>query len=127
MVPWPIACLSLFFGIIATASAANLWKIVSGMSQQSVIWSVLWLGVSVGAMCGLALLKPWGRTLAIAGFIALCAVMLAMAGLLASAHHPAGAILSAVMAGVHIVAIRYLQRDATKAYFTTTVLEQRGH
>ncbi len=127
MIPWPVAFLSLFFGVIAAASAANLWRIVNGMSQQSIIWPVVWLGVSAGAMCGLALLKSWGRTLAIAGFIALCAVMLAMAGLLASAHHPVGAILSAVMAGVHLAAMRYLQRDATKAYFSTTVLEQRGN
>ncbi len=127
MIPWPIAFLSLFFAVIAAASAANLWKVVSGMSQQFIVWPIVWLGVSAGAMCGLALLKSWGRMLAIAGFIALCAVMLALAGLLALAHHPVGAVLSAVMAGAHLAAIRYLQRGATRAYFNTTVLEQRGN
>lgn len=127
MVPWPLALLSLFYGVIAAASSAGLWKAVTGMSRQPVLWPVLWLGVSASAMCGLALLKSWGRVLAIAGFIALCAVMLAMAGLLAAAGRPAGAVLSAVMAGVHILAIRYLQRETTKAYFNTTALEQRGN
>ena len=127
MVPWPLALLSLFYGVIAAASSAGLWRAVTGVSQQPVLWPVLWLSVSAGAMCGLALLKAWGRVLAIAGFIALCAVMLAMAGLLAAAGRPAGAVLSAALAGVHILAIRYLQREATKAYFNTTALEQRGN
>lgn len=126
MVPWPIALLSLFYGVIAAASAANAWKAVQGISRQPVLWPLLWLAVSAGAMCGLALLRPWGRVLAVAGFTALCVVALAVAGVLVTSAHPLAAIAAAVAAGLHIMAIRYLQRATVKALFTSATLEQRG-
>jgi hypothetical protein len=126
MVPWPIALLSLFYGVIAAASAATAWKAVQGLSRQPVIWPLLWCAVAAGAMCGLALLRPWGRTLAVVGFTALCVVTLAVAGVLVTSAHPLAAIAAAVVAGLHIMAIRYLQRAKVKALFTSATLEQRG-
>ena len=126
MVPWPIALLSVFYGIIAAASAANIWKAVGGISRQSVVWPVLWLVLSAGAMCGLALLRPWGRVLAVAGFTALCVVTLAVAGVLVASAHPLAAIAAAVVAGLHIMAIRYLQRETVKTLFASATLEQQG-
>ena len=116
-VPWPIALLTLFYGVIATASAATVWKIVAGVSYQSLLWPLTWLALSAGAMCGLPLLKSWGRRLAIGTSAWLLLVTLAIAGLLVRAGHPLGGLLVAFIAGTHALAIRYLQRPAVKTLF----------
>ena len=122
MVPWPIALLSLFYGVIATIAAASVWKVAVGMSHQHMLWPLTWLTLSAGAMCGLALLKPWGRTLAIWTSVLLLTVTLAIAGLFVRAGHPLVGLLAAFIAGTHALAIRYLQRPLVKQYFSTKVL-----
>lgn len=118
MVPWPIAWLSLLYGVLAAASAATVWKIAVGTIERALIWPVVWLGLSVFTMCGLALLKPWARGLAILGLALIMVVLLAMAGLFAVSAHPWGALFTALLAGVPVIMIRYLRRPVVKAYFT---------
>ena len=117
MVPWPIALLTLLYGVIAAISSATAWKILSGASGRSVLWPVTWLALSAGAMCGLPLLKPWARRAAIATSTLLAVATLAIAGVLVAAHRPIGALLATISVSVHVLSIRYLQRPAIKAYF----------
>ena len=116
-VPWPIALLTLLYGVIATASAATVWRVVIGTSQQSLLWPLTWLTLSAGAMCGLPLLKSWGRVLALWTSVLLLLVTLAIAGLWVRSGHPLGGLLAAFLAGTHALVIRYLQRPAVKTYF----------
>ena len=117
MVPWPIALLAAVYAVLATAAAASVWRIVNGTSQQSLLWAVGWLGFSVATMCGLALVKSWARTLAVWGFVALALLTLALAGQLIGTGRPVGALITALMAGLHVLAIRYLRRPVVKALF----------
>ena len=117
MIPWPIALLALFFAVIATASGASVWKVVTGVSKQPVVWPLGWLALSASAMYGLALLKPWARTVGIIGFWALAAVTLGIAGIMVATGRPWSGLFATVIAGSYVLAIRYLQRPVTKAYF----------
>ena len=117
MVPWPIALLSLFYGAVAAASAATLWKSVSHGHASSVIWSLMWLILSAGSMCGVPLLRPWGWTMAIWTSGLLAVATLGLAGLLVANGHPAGGLAVSLSAGAQVLAIRYLQRPVVKACF----------
>ena len=117
MIPWPIALLTLFYGALAAASGAMTWKIVSGELQQPVIWALAWLTLSAGAMCGLPLLKAWGRRLAVFGSWLMMALALSLAALLVLNGRPAGALLSSLGAAVHVMVLRYLGRPSVKSLF----------
>ena len=117
MIPWPVALLSLFYGLIATISASAAWKVISGMSDRPILWPLAWLALAFGTMCGLALLKPWGRGLAVVGSIVMALVTLALAGLFVMGGHPVAALLSTLAASVHVIVIRYLHRPVVKRYF----------
>ena len=120
MIPWPIALLALFYGVIATISAATVWKIVAGTVDRTLIWPLVWLVVSAGAMFGLPLLRPWGRTCAIVGLVLMAVVTLAYAGLLVLASKPLIGLAATGLAGVHVVVIRYLRRPMVKGFFHGT-------
>ncbi|MBI4004284.1 MAG: hypothetical protein HY353_04610 [Candidatus Omnitrophica bacterium] len=117
MIPVPIALLALFYAVIAAASGAAVWRVVIGTSTQSILWPAGWLTLSLSAMFGLALLKPWSRSVAIIGFAALCAVTLGVAGLMVATQRPIGGLIAALFSGMYLLGIRYLQRPSTKAYF----------
>ena len=117
MIPWPIALLSLFYGAIATCSVVAAWNILTGRSHQLLIWALVWLGVSGGAMCGLPLLKSWARHLAIFGSTVMAVLVLAVAGLLVMSGRPLGGLVATLAAGIHVLIIRYLRRPAVKAWF----------
>lgn len=117
MVPWPIALLSLFYGVIATLSAATVWKALSGAGDRPFLWPAMWLALSTGVMCGLPLLKPWARGLAVAASTLLVAITLAVAGVVVLAGRPLMALVATVGAAVHVIAIRYLTRPQVKAWF----------
>ncbi len=126
MVPWTIGLLVLFYGAIATMSASAAWKVISGMSDRPILWPLAWLTLAFSTMCGLALLKPWGRGLAVVGSVVMALVTLAFAGLLVAGGHPIGALLSTLAASVHAVVIRYLCRPAVKACFSLRNAELGG-
>jgi len=117
MIPWPIALLSLCYGLIAAASSVMVWKITAGSSQQPLLWALAWLAVSSGVMCGLPLLKPWARRLAIFGSVVLTALTLSVAAVFLIASRPVAALVITLGAGLHVVTIRYLQRPAVRAWF----------
>ena len=120
MMPWPIALLTLFYGVIAAASAAAVWKIVIGVSQQSALWPIAWLAVSAALMCGLPMLKSWARRLAVFASLAMMLMTLALAALLVMKAQPLFGLSATLGAAVHILVIRYLQRPMVKAYFAGT-------
>ena len=76
-----------------------------GVSDRWLGWSLAWLMLSGGAMCGLALLHPWGRRLAIGTSVCLLVVTLALAGLFVRAGQPLVGLLIAFMASVHVLII----------------------
>ena len=117
MIPWPIALLTLFYGLLAAVSAATAWKIATGAISRPIIWPIAWFTLSAALMCGLPLLKSWARGGAVAGSAALAAVTLAYAGILTAAGHPWLALAGGFLAGTHFIIIRYLKRPAVKAYF----------
>lgn len=117
MVPWPIALLTLFYGVIATLAAAMTWKVMLGSAQQLLAWTVVWLVLSGGATCGLPLLRPWGRVMAMWTSILLMLATLAAAGVLVAAGHPGIGLAVTLSTACHYLMIRYLQRPAVKAYF----------
>ena len=117
MIPVPIALLALFYAVIATMSGVSAWRVVSGVSRQSIVWPLAWLALSVSAVYGLALLRPWGRTVAITGFVALAVVTLSFAALLVVGRQAGAALLTTFAAGLYVLGIRYLQRPAIQAYF----------
>ena len=124
MIPWPIALLTLFYGVIATLSASAAWKVISGMSERPILWPLAWLALAFSTACGLALLRSWGRCLAVAGSVVMALVTLALAGLLVMGGHPMGALLATVGSSVHAVIIRYLGRPIVRGYFNRGILER---
>lgn len=118
MVPWPVAALSLWYAVVATAAAAALWRVAAGISPHGIVWPAVWLAVAGSASVGLPLLKPWARILAIVGSVLLTVTTLAVAAVLVRVGRPMGGVVAALSAGVHLVAIRYLQRPTIRVYFT---------
>ena len=119
MIPWPIALLTLFYGVIAAASASASWQVMTGAAHRPLVPQLLWLLVSGGAMLGLPLLRSWGRRLAIWTSFALMVVMLSVAGILVlAAHHVGTGLLMASGSGLHMLAIRYLSLPSVKIYFS---------
>ena len=127
MVPWPIAWLALFYGAVATTSAATVWKVILGAADRSPVWPIAWLALSASLMCGLPLLRPWARTLAMAASALLVLVTLSMAGLLVMGGRPLIGLLATLGTAVHVIAIRYLQRPTVKARFNTPSRNPNGH
>ncbi len=117
MIPWPVALLSFFYAVMATWSAAAVWRIASGTMDRPIVWPLAWLAVSVAAMCGLPLLKGWARQLALAGAWLLLALTLAVAAAWIRAGHPVVALAVTLSTAVHVTVIRYLGRPAVKAIF----------
>ena len=117
MVPWPIALIAIWYGMMSAASGAMLWKIAIGLLERSIIWPGMWFALSLSTMCGLALMKPWARVLAVVGAAVFTIVCLAMAGLLVMAGRPFGGFVATLAAGVQVVVMRYLRRPHVKTYF----------
>lgn len=122
LVPRPVAFLVVFYGCVAAMSAATIWKILSGVVQRPLIWPVVWCAGSAAAVYGLALLRPWGRTLAMAGFAVMTIMTLTVAGLLAMNGHPWVALLATGGAAIYVIGIRYLSRPQVKTWFTKSVI-----
>ena len=126
MIPVPVALLSLFYAVITAMSGVSVWKVVTGASHQSILWPLAWLALSASAMYGLALLKPWARTVGIIGFWALAAVTLGIAGIMVATGRPWSGLFATVIAGSYVLAIRYLQRPSVRAHFTEHAVKGEG-
>ena len=117
MVPLPIGLLTLMYAGIVAAASASIWGRLIGRGEASLVWSAGWLAVSLGAVCGLALLRPWGRRLAMWGFAGLMATTLAMAAQQIAGGRPVAALATAITAGLQYLGIRYLRRPHVRAWF----------
>ncbi len=125
MVPVPIAMLSLGYGILAAVAGTAVWKVLIGSVAGNMLWPASWLVLSLVSACGLALLKPWARTLAIVGFVLITLVILSLAGVLITSGRPVGALAAAIGTGVPLLAIRYLRRPVVRELFVQgTVLSK---
>ena len=117
MIPWPIALLTLYFGALASASAASLWRIVAGDTGRPWAGPAAWLIVTAGATLGLALMKPWGRWMAMSGAYLVMATGLGVAAALVASQQAGLGLLSACGAGAQMLIIRYLRRPMVSAWF----------
>lgn len=120
MIPWPIGLLAIFYAVIATVASSMAWKIMIGSSERPFFWPALWMVLSAGATYGLVMLKPWGRKLAVWTSLLLMVTILSVAALLVAGRQPGWALLTAVVAGLQMIAVRYLNRTAVKGLFETT-------
>ena len=117
MIPWPVALLTLFYGVVAFYSAASLWKVTLGLSHQSIYWLSIWLLLSASATSGLAWLKPWGRRFAMGTSWMLILSTLAVAALYIAAGKPVIGLVITFTTACHYLMIRYLKRPAVVVWF----------
>ena len=121
MIPWPVALLTLCYGIVAALSGATLWEILLKTLDRPLVWPAAWLVLSGAAMIGLPLLKSWARTTALIGLAWMILTMLVLAWGLAVGGHGMGGLLATIVAGVLLIPVRYLRRPHVKSWFTKTV------
>ena len=123
MIPWPIALLCMLYVAIATSSSATLFQIISGGLAHSPMWPLVWWAVSAMLVVGLALMKPWARMLAVIASTVMTVGALGMAVIVVLPAQPHGAqsLLATLMAGGHLVIIRYLTRPHVRAWFEAGV------
>ena len=126
MVPWPIVLLCAAYTMLATSSAATVWRAFQQSGggydlHQSLWWPVFWGALSSMLVIGLAWLKPWARRLAVWTSVLMMLGAMGVAGIaLAKASpQPMRSLMATGMAGVQLVAIRYLTRPHVKAWFGT--------
>jgi hypothetical protein len=127
MIPWPIAVLTLFYGVIATVAAAHAWRmVVSGSLAWAVlhkasispfVWALVWVGVASAAMVGLPLRRLWGRSLAMITSWLLILTTLALAGVLVASGKPGLGLAVTFSVACHYLMIRYLKRPMVVAWF----------
>ena len=122
MVPWPIALLSLFYALIATAAAAQGYKILAGVIQKPLWAQVAWLVLAGGAMLGLPLRQEWGRWCAIACSWLVTLTVLAIAAWLITYGAPGWGLGFGLGTVVPLVAVRYLTRPTTKSWFAESTV-----
>jgi hypothetical protein len=118
MIPWPIALLALFYAALGALAAASAWQIVSGVASRPLWPQALWLIVSMGAVCGLPLLKSWGRWCALVGALWLAATIVAVAAWFIAMRAPLQGLIAGLSTVVPLVVVRYLTRPKVKAWFT---------
>jgi len=118
MLPRSIAILALYFGAIAAVSSAKLLRILQGAEAGAAVWQVVWLGLSSGAVYGLAMLKPWGRRLAVWTAALLMAFLLALSAMLVLvARETKTGFALACAAALQMLVVRYLGRASVKRLF----------
>ena len=127
MVPWPIALLTLFYGVITTLAVAHGWRLlISGDAMWAVVesarltriaWALVWVGVASVAMIGLPLRRPWGRNFAILTSWLLIVTTLAQAGVLVASGKPGLGLAVTFSVACHYLMIRYLKRPVVVAWF----------
>ena len=119
MIPWPLAALSVLYGLLAFLSAVRLVECIAQQSSAGIVWTVLWLVIASGACIGLPAQKEWGRRFAVVGaaLFTVAAIIGAVVLVVRVPPHPQQALLETVLAGVALIIIRYLRRPVIKAQF----------
>ncbi len=125
MIPWPIAFLSMGYALLATSSAAALWRAVQGEAHASLVWQGLGGVLSGILVVGLAMLKPWARKLAIGASVVMMlgALGVAVMAVLQTHPQPLQGLMATGIAGLHLVVMRYLTRPHVKRWFADIQVE----
>ena len=120
MIPWPLAALSILYGLLAFLSAVRLVECIAQPSAVGVAWTALWLVLAAGACIGLPAQKEWGRRFAVVGaaLFTVAAIIGAVVLVVRTPPHPKFALLDTLLAGVALVVIRYLRRPVIKSKFS---------
>ena len=110
------------YAVLAAASAAALAKMAGGGLQVSAGAAVItsaWAAASIAAVLGLAMMRRWGRRLAVWLSMGLLLSMLAAAALAIAQSPPSakGSLIAMGLAAVQMVVIRYLTRPRVKQWF----------
>ena len=120
MIPWPLAALSILYGLLAFLSAVRLVECIAQPSAVGIAWTALWLVLAAGACIGLPAQKEWGRRFAVVGATLFTAAAIVGAVLLVVRvpPQPQQALLETMLAGTAIIVIRYLKRPVIKSQFS---------
>ena len=120
MVPWPLAALSILYGLLAFLSAVRLVECIAQQSAAGVAWTALWLVLAAGACIGLPAQKEWARRFAVIGAALFLtgAVVSALVLVVRTPPHPKFALLDTLLAGTALIVIRYLRRPVIKSKFS---------
>ena len=119
MIPWPLAALSILYGLLAFLSVVRLTECLARGMLAGGLWSMLWVVVASGACIGLPGQKEWGRRLAVFGAILFMAAALIGAVILVVRvpPQPRLALLETLLAGLALMVLRYLTRPHIKGQF----------
>ena len=128
MVPWPIAMLCALYTVLATSSAATLWRALQGHQHQALLWSLLWGGLCTTVVMGLAGLRPWARRLTLWASALMMVAALGVAGMVViqARPDPMRSLLATGMAGLQLVLMRYLTRPHVKQWFVQSTRSPDG-
>ena len=108
----------MFYALIATAAAAQCYKILLGMLDKPLAPQLVWLFVAAGAMIGLPMRRVWGRWCAIACAWWVTLTVVAIAAWLISQREPGWGLVAGLGTVVPLVAARYLTRPQVKLWCT---------
>lgn len=122
MIPWPIALLTLFYGVLATVAGAGLWRALVSPNGSGG-WTVLGFVLCAAATIGLPLMKDWARKLAIGIAVWIAVVTLAYAALLVKAGEPGLALAATFSTAIEWLIVRYLRRPAVTSWFRPNAVE----
>ncbi len=119
MIPWPIAVVTVWFLVLAVASAGTVWRMSQTAWQPWLVWPFLWCSLSTALVVGLAWLKPWARTVAIWGslLMMLSNLGVALMAAITTSPEPTRSLSATGLAGLHLFVIRYLTRPHVKTWF----------
>ena len=119
MIPWPLAALSILYGLLAFLSAVQMVTCIAQQSAAGVVWTALWLVLAAGACIGLPAQKEWGRRFAVVGaaLFTVAAIIGAVVLVVHTPPQPQQALLETLLAGVALIVVRYLRRPIVKAQF----------
>lgn len=117
MVPWPIALIVVVVGIDTAHALVKLWRVVTGVSNDSWVPLVIRLTMNLSLLCGLSLLKSWGRRLAIFVFGGLILIMVVDALSAAGRGDGVGALIATLSSVPAILAVYYLRQPSVKRHF----------
>ncbi len=119
MIPWPLAALSMLYGLLAFLSVVRLTACLAQHDVMSSVWTALWLAVTAGACIGLPGQKEWGRRCAVGGaaLFTAAAIISAVVVVVRVPPQPRYALLDTLLAGAALIVMRYLRRPVIKAQF----------
>ncbi len=119
MIPWPLALLTMVYGLLAFLSAVQVITCAAQHALAGGLWSLVWFLLTSASAVGLPSRYAWARRCAV--LTALLFVISALVGatilVLRQPPQPRAALGETLLAGVALIVIRYLTRPPIKAQF----------